>query len=63
MHKFEYVAELNVGFRQASPLIDKPEYEVRFVIEAINRATADRMVKSLTVGCTNILEISGICID
>ena len=63
MHKFEYVAELNVGFKEATPLIDEPEYEVRFVIEARNRATADRMVKALTEGCTNILEMSGICID
>ena len=63
MLKFEYVAWLNEGFKEAIPLADDPECEVRFVIEARNRATADRMVKALTKGCTNILDICGVCID
>lgn len=48
MHKFEYRIDLKEGYR---PVMQKEEEtEVRFVIEAKNRATADRMVKALLKG-------------
>lgn len=39
------------------------ETEVRFVIEAPNRATADRAVKALLKEAPNVKEYSGICIE
>lgn len=61
--KFAYIADLDVGYKEATPLSDEMICEVEFTVEARNRATADRMVKALTAGCTNILDLSGICIE
>lgn len=59
--KFEYVIELKEGYRPTMQT-DK-ETEVRFVIEAKNRVTADRAVKAMLKGMDNIRECSGICIE
>lgn len=42
---------------------DEEETEVRFVIEAKNRVTADRAVKALLKDAANVKEYSGFCID
>ena len=42
---------------------DEEETEVRFVIEAKNRVTADRAVKALLKDAANVKEDSGFCID
>lgn len=57
--KFEYVAELKEGY--IPTMETEAVTEVKFVIEAKNRVTADRMViKALLAG--NVKEVSGICI-
>ncbi len=61
MLKFEYVVELGTGYRPT--MQDECENEVRFVIEAKNRVTADRMVKAMFTGATNVVCVDGICID
>ena len=60
--KFEYIAEVKKGYKIASPLYDEEETEIRFTIEARNRATADRMIKALLM-TENVIECSGICIE
>ena len=58
--KFEYVIDLKKGYRPV--MQTEEEMEVRFVIEAKNRATADRAVKALLEDAPNVEEITGICI-
>lgn len=58
--KFEYYAELYKGYRQTC--VDEEEYDVKFIIEAKNRVTADRMVNAL-LKKDNVKEISGVCIE
>lgn len=61
MLKFEYIITLTAGF---NPTMQREEEtEVRFVIEAKNRVTADRMVSAMFVGAPNVKEWSGICIE
>lgn len=45
MLKFEYYVELKEGYKPV--MQTEEETDVKFVIEAKNRATADRMVKAL----------------
>lgn len=61
MLKFRYWVELEKGY---TPTMEtEEEKELCFIIEAKNRATADRMVKSLLSESTNIVSYSGICIE
>ena len=61
MLKFEYCVELKEGYRPV--MKEEEETEIRFVIEAKNRATAERAVKALLKDAANVKEYSGICID
>lgn len=59
--KFSYLVEVKEGYKQTMQTED--ETEVRFVIEAKNRATADRMVKAMLKDAPNIKEYDGVCIE
>ena len=61
LHKFEYVVELREGYRPTMETENKNE--LIFVISAKNRATADRAVKAMLAGASNVVEYSGICIE
>lgn len=59
--KFEYFSTLKDGYRPVMELTE--ETDVRFVVEASCRVNADRMVKAILKDCTNIQDISGVCIE
>lgn len=59
--KFEYVIELKEGYRPVMQL--EEETDVRIVIEAKNRATADRAMKALLKGAENVKEYDGCCVE
>ncbi len=59
--KFEYYVELQEGYRPA--MQTEEETEVKFVIEAKNRATADRAVKALLKNAENVKRYDGVCIE
>ena len=59
--KFEYIVDLKEGYKKV--LETEITDEVRFVIEAKNRATADRAVSTLLKNAPNIKGCSGICIE
>lgn len=61
MMKFEYYVELQEGYRPA--MQTEEETEVKFVIEAKNRATADRAVKALLKNAENVKRYDGVCIE
>lgn len=61
MLEFKYHVELKEGYRPV--MQEEEEKEVRFVIEAKNRVTADRAVKALLKNAENVQEYSGICIE
>lgn len=61
MMKFEYCVDLKAGYRPV--MQEAEETEVRFVIEAKDRATADRAVKALLKGAENVKDYGGFCID
>lgn len=61
MLKFEYYVDLKEGYRPV--MQEEEETEVRFVIEAKNRATADRAVKALLKGAANVNRYGGVRID
>lgn len=61
MHRFEYWVDLKEGYRPV--MQEEEETEVRFVVEAKNRATADRMVMALLKGAANVKEYGGYCIS
>lgn len=61
MLKFEYVVTLKAGFNPT--MQQEEETEVRFVIEAKNRVTANRMVGAMLIGAPNVKEWDGICIE
>ena len=61
MLRFEYIVILENGFTPV--LQNEIETEVRFVIEAKNRVTADRMVTAMLKDNYNVKSWSGICID
>ena len=59
--KFEYVVDLKEGYRKILEI--EMTDEVRFIIEAENRATADRAVSALLKNAPNVKEYIGICIE
>lgn len=59
--KFEYIVDLKEGYRKILEI--EITDEVRFVIEAENRATADRAVQALLKNAPNIKEYIGIGIE
>lgn len=59
--KFEYVIELKEGYKPVMELEYKDE--VRMVIEAPNRVTADRMAKAVLQNAPNVKIYDGFCID
>lgn len=59
--KFEYIVDLKEGYRKI--LETEVTDEVKIVIEAQNRATADRAVSALLKNAPNIKEYVGICIE
>lgn len=59
--KFEYTVTLTTGFRPVMQLEEETEF--KFVVEAKNRVTADRMVSAMLVGAPNVKEWDGICIE
>lgn len=61
MLKFEYCVELKEGYKPV--MQTEEEEEVRFIIEAKNRATADRAVKALLKDAANVKRYDGICIS
>ena len=61
MLRFKYCVELKEGYKPV--MQDEEETEVRVVIEAKNRVTADRAVKALLKDAANVKEYSGFCID
>lgn len=61
MLKFEYYAELKEGYRPV--MQTEEEEEVRFIIEAKNRAAADRAVRALLKDAANVKRYEGICIN
>jgi len=58
--KFSYYLELKKGYRPTSELTEVNEVEI--VIEAKNRATADRIGKVIFDN-PNIINWNGVCID
>lgn len=59
--KFEYVIELKEGYRKVMET-EKTE-DVRIVIEANNRATADRAIHAILKDAPNVKEWDGVCIE
>ena len=59
--KFQYCIELKDGYKPT--MQGEKENDLRIIVEAQNRATADRMIKAMLSGCNNIVSWSGICID
>lgn len=61
MLRFEYYVELKEGYK---PVMQTEEVEeIRFIIEAKNRVTADRAVKALLKNAPNVERYDGVCID
>lgn len=61
MLKFEYYVELKEGYRPV--MQTEEETDVKFVLEAKNRATADRAVKALLKNAENVKRYDGVCIE
>ena len=61
MLKFKYYVELKEGYKPV--MQTEEETDVKFVIEAKNRATADRMVKALLKNAENVKRWDGVCIE
>ena len=61
MLKFEYYVELKEGYKPV--MQTEEETDVKFVIEAKNRATADRAVKALLKNAENVKRYDGVCIE
>ena len=59
--KFQFNIELKEGFNPTMQI--EKENEVQIIVEAKNMVTANRMMKSVLLGCDNIVSWSGICID
>ena len=59
--KFEYVVNTISGYQPIGQL--KAEHEIRIQIEANNRVTAERMMRSLFEGNKNVKSYDGICIE
>lgn len=56
---FKYWIQVKEGYKPVLETEKKNEIEI--YIKAKNRATADRMIKALTGGNDNIIDIDGIC--
>ena len=61
MLKFKYYVELKEGYKPV--MQTEEETDVKFVLEAENRATADRMVKALLKNAENVKRWDGVCIE
>lgn len=61
MHTFKYLIELEEGYYPV--MEDEPQYDVLISVEAENRVTANRMVKAMLKGATNILDCDGLILD
>ena len=61
MLRFEYYVELKEGYKPT--MQDEEEMDIRFVIKAKNRVTADRAVKVLLKDAPNVERYDGVCID
>lgn len=61
MLKFEYYVELKEGYRPV--MQTEEETNIKFVIEAENRVTADRAVKALLKDTPNVERYDGVCIE
>lgn len=61
MLRFEYYVELKEGYKPV--MHDEEETDIKFVIEAKNRVTADRAVKALLKDASNVERYDGVCID
>ena len=61
MLKFKYYVELKEGYKPV--MQTEEETDGKFVIEAENRATADRMVKALLKNAENVKRWDGVCIE
>lgn len=59
--KFEYIVHTISGYQPIGQL--KAEREIKIVVEANNRVTADRMVRTLFKNAKNVKSYDGICID
>ena len=59
--KFRFDIELKEGFNPTMQI--EKENEVQIIVEAKNMVTANRMMKSVLLGCDNIVSYSVICID
>lgn len=57
--KFEYIAELIEGYKPVMKL--EEETEVRFMVEAKNRVTADRAVRAMLSAAPNVARWCGYC--
>lgn len=61
MFRFECYVELKEGYKPV--MHDEEETDIRFVIESENRATADRAIKALLKGASNVERYDVVCID
>jgi len=62
--KFAYVIDLEEGYMPLHEWeMEKRIDEVRVVIEAPNRVTADRMIKAVLQKSPNVKEYDGTCIE
>lgn len=59
MLKFEYFIELKEGYK---PVMQTEEETIKILIEAENRATADRAIKALLKDASNVKEYDGVCL-
>ena len=59
MKVFEFCVDLKEGYAPVPITETEEETEVRFTIEAKNRATAARAVKALLKGATNVQGYTG----
>ena len=59
--RFEYWVELREGYQPT--MQSEKETEIRIVIEAKNRVTADRMIKAMLGDADNVVSWDGICIE
>lgn len=57
---FEYVFVLKEGYKPV--MQEEKEREIRIAIKAKNRVSADRAIKALLSGATNVEKYDGICV-
>lgn len=58
---FRYWVEVKKGYYPT--MGTEPETDICFYVKAKNRVTADRMVRAMLEGNTNIIDVDGICIE